>query len=69
MAKIALVTGSSRGIGRAVALELAREGYDLCLNYIRCRKEAETALEVLKENGIDAYKIGEIIKGEEKVIL
>ena len=31
--------------------------------------EAETALNVLKDNGIDAYVIGEIVKGEEKVIL
>ncbi len=31
--------------------------------------EAETALEILKENGIDAYVIGDIIAGEEKVVL
>jgi len=31
--------------------------------------EVETALDVLKDNGIDAYVIGEIIEGEEKVIL
>lgn len=31
--------------------------------------EAETALELLKDNGIDAYVIGEIVEGEEKVIL
>ena len=31
--------------------------------------EVETALSILKDNGIDAYVIGEIIKGEEKVIL
>ena len=31
--------------------------------------EVETSLAVLKENGIDAYVIGQIIKGEEKVIL
>ena len=31
--------------------------------------EVETSLELLKENGIDAYVIGEIIEGEEKVIL
>ena len=32
-------------------------------------EEAETAISVLKDNGIDAYQIGEIIKGEDKVIL
>ena len=31
--------------------------------------EVETALEVLKDNGVDAYVIGNIVKGEEKVIL
>lgn len=33
MEKIALVTGSSRGIGRAVAARLAREGWAVCINY------------------------------------
>jgi len=32
-------------------------------------EEAELSLNILKENGIDAYVIGEIIEGEEKVIL
>ena len=32
MEKIALVTGSSRGIGRAVATELARQGWAVCIN-------------------------------------
>ncbi len=41
MEKIALVTGSSRGIGRAIAAQLARSGWAVCINYIERQDCAE----------------------------
>ena len=38
--KVALVTGASRGIGRAIALELAERGADIAFNYLRIRAAA-----------------------------
>ena len=43
MEKIALVTGSSRGIGRAVARELGRQGWRVCINY-RVRQDCAESL-------------------------
>jgi 3-oxoacyl-[acyl-carrier protein] reductase len=53
--KIALVTGSSRGIGRGIALEFAREGADVAVNYRRdeaAAKETVRAIEALGRKAI-----------------
>lgn len=54
MKRRVLVTGASRGIGRAIALELARAGFDLTLNYRRDHSAAESCAVAIRELGVDA---------------
>lgn len=54
MAETILVTGSSRGIGRAIALELAAAGYDLILHCRSRRDEAETVASEIQALGSNA---------------
>lgn len=66
MSKVAFITGATRGIGRAIALELANEGYNIALNY---RTENE-ALENLKKEisgiGVECYPVqGDVSKAED----
>lgn len=51
MKKTALVTGSSRGIGRAIATKLAREGWNVCINYIERQDKAEELEKMLAAEG------------------
>jgi NAD(P)-dependent dehydrogenase (short-subunit alcohol dehydrogenase family) len=49
--KIALVTGSGRGIGRAIALRLGQSGADLVINYHRNVAPAEEVACIIREMG------------------
>lgn len=55
--KVALVTGASRGIGKAIALELARNGANVIINYNSSRESAEKVSEEAKKLGVDAIAI------------
>ncbi|GHU94863.1 beta-ketoacyl-ACP reductase [Spirochaetia bacterium] len=52
--KVALVTGSSRGIGRAVALALARAGYDIAVHHSESPEQAAKTLADVKALGVNA---------------
>ncbi len=45
----AIVTGSSRGIGRGIALRYARDGYDVVVNYVSSEEKAEAVAERIRE--------------------
>lgn len=57
MRQVALVTGASRGIGRAVAVELGRAGYAVCINYLNSEDAARQAAEALRAGGSDAIAL------------
>ena len=55
--KNALVTGGSRGIGRAVCLELARQGANVTVNYAGSAQAAEEVAAACRELGVEAFAV------------
>jgi NAD(P)-dependent dehydrogenase (short-subunit alcohol dehydrogenase family) len=53
----ALVTGSSRGLGRATAVQFARDGYDVTVNYHTSGQKAETVADTIRDHGQEALVV------------
>ena len=65
--KVALITGSSRGIGRGCALEMARAGADVTVNYRSHRDEAEAVAEEVRAMGRQALVVGADVSDRDAV--
>jgi 3-oxoacyl-[acyl-carrier protein] reductase len=63
--KAALVTGASRGIGREIALELARQGADVAVNYAGSEAKAQEVVEEIRALGREAFAVqADVANGE-----
>ena len=65
--KVALVTRSSRGKGKEIALRLAKEGYDIVLNYARSKSAAQEVAEEIKALGREALVVKANVGKVEKI--
>lgn len=65
--KNALVTGASRGIGRSIALELARQGANVAVNYAGSEAKAEAVVQEIKQMGLKSFKVQADVTSESDV--
>jgi 3-oxoacyl-[acyl-carrier protein] reductase len=64
---VALVTGAATGIGRAIAVALARAGYDLAINYSRSEDEARATARMVEEAGARCLVVKADVSDEAQV--
>ena len=57
MSKVALITGATRGIGKQIALTLAKEGYDIAINYRKENEDLENTKKELAEIGVEVLAV------------
>lgn len=65
--KVAVVTGASRGIGRAIALKLADDGAKVVVNYSGSQAKAEEVVARIQENGGEAIAVQASVSQSEEV--
>lgn len=65
--RVAVVTGGSRGIGRATSLELAKEGADVVVVYNKARDEADKVVASIRQLGREAMALKCDVSEEEEV--
>src|SRR5215217_2823877 len=63
----ALVTGASRGIGRAIALALAGRGYDLGIHYYTRQDAAEQVLAEVRDRGASGFTVSADVTQDDQV--
>jgi 3-oxoacyl-[acyl-carrier protein] reductase len=66
--KVSLVTGASRGIGRAIALTFGREGSDVIVNYSKNKDKADEVISEIMKTGRKAIAIQANVENKEEVI-
>ena len=68
MNKVVLITGGAQGIGKAIALELGKQGYDIVINYLSSKKEAEILKDkIIKDYGVRCIAIQCDVSKEDEV--